>query len=238
MSDNSILFVDDRESQTIGVLTPLREGGKWKVTTCKTAEETLSRLEEMSLEGKLPSIVSLDLGLFPKPREPEIGINLLRNIHERWGGLPLIVHSVLEVKDSVLRTIISQGASYFWLFDEGDVNTYIELLPFIAQGYVIFSPTPSSRLPQVVTVMPDPFQKNPEIWKTLSYLTQGLTYVRIAEKEGVGDRAIMARVKKAALVLDALNEILLPPDSDDVTPERYKPYVIEWYKRNKVRFGY
>lgn len=238
MSKRAILFVEDREHQTVGVATPIKATGDWEVITCKTSIEATRMLDEMSKAGSLPSIVSVDLGLPPKPKEAEVGIDLLKNIRGRWEGLPIVVHSVLEVKENVVRTIISQGASYFYLFDEADVSAYIHLLPFLAQGYLVFSPTPASRLPSVVSVMPDPFQGNPEIWKTLQYLAQGATYLRIAEREGVGDRAIMARVKKAALVLEALGEIQILLDSDDAAPEKYKPYVIEWYHRNRVRFGY
>ncbi len=238
MSKNDILFVEDVEALSIGVETSLKATGSWNVISCKTYEDALRILDKMSLAGDLPRVISVDLGLQPKPRGTEIGINLLKKIRERWEGLPIVIHSFLDVKDNVVKTIISQGASYFYLFDDADVKAYVDLLPYMAQGFLVYSPTPASRLPQVVSVIPDPFQNNPEIWKTLQHLALGLTYARIGDKEEVGERAIMARVKRAALVLEMLGEIELPPDSEDATPERYKPYVIEWYHRNRVRFGY
>lgn len=233
-----ILFVEDVEALSIGLISSLKTAGIWNVISCKTDGEAFRILDKMSLGRLLPRVISVDLGLPPKPKETEIGLNLIKKIRERWEGLPIVVHSFLDVKESVVKTIISQGASYFYLFDETDVKAYVGLLPYMAQGFLVFSPTPASRLPQVVSLIPDPFQKNPEIWRTLQHLAQGLTYARIGDREGVGERAIMQRVKRAAEVLEVLGEIQLLIDSDDTAPERYKPFVIEWYHRNRVRFGY
>lgn len=238
--DNSpkrILFVEDHPLQMYGVSTLLIQND-WAVEIIETHKLAFDKLNDDSQRGMaVPDVISIDLGLGDKPEAADYGLELLEKIRKRWKGLPLIVHGTLvKVSEDIVRRIVAQGASYFYLGDAGDAQAFAMMLPYIAQGYVIYSPSPAARLTHIITTKPDPFIKNPEYWTTLKLLNEGKRYGDVAEIHVVGLEAIKARVKKIALTLEALNEI--PQLAESSEDERFKPLVIEWYRKNRFRYGH
>ena len=232
-----IYFVEDWEVQMYGVAS-LLDKKEWKIIHCSTRKEVMEKLEKSISNGTLPAIVSIDLGLEDKPEKPDYGLELLKNIRKRWEGLPIIVHSALSVDEETVKTVVEYGASYYYLKDKSDAQKYADLLPFVAQGILVFSQKPAGLLPKVITRLPDPFYDRPEYKRTIRLLAEGLTYAQIAERDSRAqtDRGIMARVNRIAAKLEALNEI--DPIIESESPEPYKEAVVNWYKKNRQRLKY
>lgn len=231
-----LLFVEDATWQATGLTMMLEKTGLWEVDVCATPTEALDMLARASNirnMSRMPSVVSVDLGLSDKPDSPEYGLALLKQIRQRWEGLSIVVHSTLPVKPEVVREVLAHKASYVFLSDDREARAYVALLPFIAQGYLMYSPTPAGQLADVISLQPDPFSANPEYWRTLELLAQNKLYREVAKKESVSERAIMARVRNIAHKLAELEEIPPLPQG-----EVYKPIVIEWYMKNRFRYGH
>jgi DNA-binding NarL/FixJ family response regulator len=233
-----IMLVEDREIQASGLQTNIEKTGCWKVIVCTSAEAALQTLIKMDAEReKLPDVVSVDLGLPPNPNDSSIGLKLLEDISSIWRGLNLTVHTAQTLKEETLRKIISLNSSCISLNDIGESKPYIELLPFVAQGYKVFSPIAGSLLTEIITMKHDPFGPNPEYWITLQALSKGDSYKDIANTECVSERAILARVRKAVYRLIELGEIPPLAKSVDLIHDKYKRLAINWYRNNHVRFG-
>lgn len=229
-----ILFIEDFDVQADGVLRHLNKK-VWKAIRCKSPDEALRYLNEASDKGELPDVVSIDLGLEPKRSVPDIGLELLQAIRKRWGGLPIIVHSSLDVDESVVQKVVAQGASYYYL-RESNLKTYVDLLPYVAQGIMIFTQVPAGYLPKVANRHPDPFFDRDEWKRTIKLLDEGLTYSQIAQRVGRTERAIMARVQRMAIKLETLDEI--DPIAETESHEPYRQAVVNWYRKNKHHLNY
>ena len=237
-AENRIVFVEDKGVQMYGVTRPLEETGQWHVIKCRSSDETLKTLEAASQKNELPSIVSIDLGLDDLPETTDRGLELLEKIRKRWQGLPIIAHSTLETNESIVRRVVAQGASYFYLRDISDVEGYIGILPFIAIGFLIYSPKPAAQLPRIASKIPDPFYTHPEYWRTLELLDKDFTYAQIANMDSKAktEKGIMSRVRRIAMWLAELGEIEeIYLDADNLPNEGYRRVVVRWYRANKAR---
>ena len=235
---SKIVFVEDKGVQMYGVTRPLEETGRWQVIKCRNSEETLKTLNTASQKNELPSIVSIDLGLDDLPETTDRGLELLEKIRKRWQGLPIIAHSTLETNESIVRRVVAQGASYFYLRETGDVEGYIGILPFVAIGFLIYSPKPAAQLPRIASKVPDPFYTHPEYWRTLQLLENNYTYAQIAalDSKAKTEKGIMSRVKRIAMWLAELGEIEeIYLDEDNLPNEGYRRVVVRWYRENKSR---
>ncbi len=238
---NRIVFVEDKGVQMYGVTRPLEDTGRWQVIKCRTSDETLKILEAASRKNELPTIVSIDLGLDDQPDSPNRGLELLEKVRNRWQGLPIIAHSTLETTESTVRRVVAQGASYFYLRDEGDVEGYIGILPFVAIGFLIYSQKPAAQLPRIASKIPDPFYAHPEYWRTLQLLDNNYTYVQIAgmDSKAKTEKGIMSRVRRIAMWLAELGEVEdIYLDADNLPNEGYRRVVVRWYRENKNRAAY
>jgi DNA-binding NarL/FixJ family response regulator len=233
-----LLFLENRTLQAEGLSSLLRYSSEWQMIHCRSGEEVWSKLERGSNSGELPDVVSLDLGIDDLPESPERGLALLEKIKSRWQGLPIIIHSMLDIHEPVIRKVVSQGASFFWLRDKAQLEEYIQILPFVANGFLIYSQKPALLLPRVVSQFPDPFFREPNYWKTLELLEKGYTYLRIANTDPSAktERGIQNRVKTIVNTLIGLGEIPDFPDPDNIPSDAYKQAAVQWYRSNKHRY--
>jgi len=234
----TLLFLENRTWNIGGLSSLLRHSSEWQMIHCQSSNEVWSTLEAGSNIGELPDVVSLDLGIDDLPDDPDRGLELLEKIKNRWQGLPVIVHSMLDIHEPVVRKVVSQGASFFWLRDKAQLEEYIQILPFVANGFLIFSQRPALLLPRAVSRFPDPFFRKPEYWKTLELLDKGHTYLQIANTDPSAktDRGIGRRVKVMVDTLIGLGEIPEFPDPDNIPADAYKQAAIQWYRANKHRY--
>lgn len=231
-----LLFVENNPDQMQAAKAELEAAG-WQTHLVRAPDEAQKLLERN--QDTLPDVISVDLGLLEKKEDPEYGLKLLHDIRERWSpsALPLVVHSAIsgtKFNERLVRKVAASGASYFWLRDEAHVRAYVLMMPFIAQGYIVYSPSPAGMLQRVLSASPPPFVNNSTLVQTLKFLNEGKTFEQIGKLEKHGDKAIQARVKKMAETLELLGEIGPLEESQSTAP--YRNALVKWYLKNSYRF--
>ena len=234
-----LFFVEDSLTQMYGLEAQIKATGMWEIDICTTPEDAWDRLLRLSEAGLLPNVVSIDLGLADLPNEPDRGLALLEKIRKKWEGLPLVIHSNLDVEINMVRTVVAQNASYIFLRDERDAEGFVTMLPFVARGFLVYSPTPSARLAQVLNTKPNPFHDHDDYWEMMELLERGLTYGDIGDRLSVASRTIKAWVKKVALDLHDNKEIVLETEDEgsDTSSNNYhyRRAVVNWFRQNRYR---
>ncbi|MCO5193120.1 MAG: response regulator [Anaerolineae bacterium] len=227
-----LLIVDDKLMTMRGISSELRRSGLWRVEEVSTPTEAIDMLETLEKRNDLPDVVSVDLGLADLPNEPQYGLSLLKRIRSTWDGLNLVVHSGLDVDEALVREVMQHRASYCHLVSAHEAQLYLQVLPFIAQGCLILSPTPAVQLHNYFSAAPDPFANNVELWGTLELMALGRTYTQIAKAEHVQPGTIKKRVQRLVTTLETLGEF---EDQEEENERRHRQRLIRWYHQNSFR---
>jgi DNA-binding NarL/FixJ family response regulator len=228
-----VVVVDDRPAQLNGLVLEInRVLPDWDVEKTTGPDDTLQLFAR--LEPRIPSVVSVDLGLDPDPDRPAVGLRLLRELRSKFGGVPLAVHTAQQVEARVLHEIVTIPASYVRIRDRNGVEAFVRMLPFLAEGFVVYSPSVASRLPNAIVVKPDPLE--PDHWKVLALLAKGLTYEAVAETLGVTSGAIQARVTRMSEVLEERG--FVEPAETETEQKKLKQLLLDFYRDNHVRYGH
>jgi DNA-binding NarL/FixJ family response regulator len=185
------------------------------------------------LEPRRPDVISVDLGLPPEPERTIIGLRLLRELRSKFTLVPLAVHSGLQVEPGVLHELARIPASYIRIHDTDGVEAFAQMLPFIAQGFVIYSPSVAALLPTAIVVKPDPL--DPKHWEVLELLSKGYTYERAADKLSVTVGAIQARVSR---MMELLEERGFVEPGEEAEQRNLKDTLVKYYDEYHVRFGH
>jgi CheY-like chemotaxis protein len=172
-NEGSVLLIDDNP-EALEKLTEWIEDiqeGRWRVLEAESAAAGLDLLKKTFGTADFPDLVSVDLCLPPEDDEPSYGLALLRQIHDIYNDLPLMVHSSVNVEQDVLHTVMAMKSSFIRLGEDRESQiAFALMLPFLSRGYLLYSALPASNVPQAIRLGPDPL--NSEEWDILSHLAR------------------------------------------------------------------
>ena len=220
---------------------------QWQVIVESDHQMALSRLGQMS--RRLPDVISVDLGLPPRADDPDVGLGIVREIRRLFGSARVAVHSQLkEVQASVLHELVGLGVSYIRMRDSKPEEAFVAMLPWLAEGYLIYSPSVAGKLPDILPERPDPW--NEYQWKIGQLVSRGLTYDAIAteitlerydatqdETKTVSTQAVQSMIQKMATQLQNAGFLKLPRASESSSRSNiYRPIVEKFYREYHVKY--
>jgi DNA-binding NarL/FixJ family response regulator len=219
---------------------------EWHVEIVTDPTAALSRLHAMS-PGQLPTLISVDLGLQPRPDATEIGLELLRKIHTLFGSARLAVHSALKVEPETLQDIVGMRASYIRLRDLQSEEVYASFLPWLAEGYLFYSPTVAEQFSEILPQSPDPLDEDE--WAVARLLAAGnMNYADVASamteerfKQTNNPNYTMGPSRVQQIVGDIVDKLrnanfITASFDANSTPNRYKPLIIAFYTNYHVKY--
>lgn len=229
-----LLMVDDRPLSLMGFRGLVRElhGDAWAVEVFENARDLLNSLDRDF--PKLPSVVSIDLGLPPEPQSSKYGLQVLSQINEHYPGLKLVVHSaIMPIPDRAAQYILSLPASYISIANDADIRAYAAMLPWISHGFRLYSPSVSDVLGRVVLRHPDPLDDAE--WTLLALLFEGKSNLKIAEALHFSETRVAEKIAEIAKRLKQLGHVQVEIN-DRPTPHRYREPLSRFYAENAVRY--
>jgi DNA-binding NarL/FixJ family response regulator len=230
-----LILVEDKRYSIEGLVSSIRkspQGKHWQVDVAET-EEQLNTLITLAFP-RLPTLVSIDLGLPPAPSSQEYGLELLQRVHQKYEGLKLMVHSQMNPTPYAAQLIMAIPASYVCIGSNADIEAFVDMLPWIAKGFKVYSPSVASILGQVIVIRPDPLAD--EEWKIVARVARGLTNPRIAEELTRAESAIAEKIQVIARRLNSLGFIRVDIDGRS-QPNRYRGELKRFYDEYAVRYG-
>ncbi len=218
----------------------------WYVEIVQDPATAMRRLHAMS-PGQLPALISVDLGLQPRPDATEIGLNLLREIHHEFGSARLAVHSALKVEPETLHDIVGMRASYIRLRDRQSEEVYASVLPWLADGYLFYSPTVAEQFSEILPQVPDPLDEDE--WAVARLLAAGnMNYADVASaiteerfKQTNDPNYTIGSSRVQQIVGDIAEKLrnsglMTASFEAGSTPNRYKPHIIAFYVKYHVKY--
>ena len=242
-----LLMVDDLPGTLKGFADlVVQKHPDWRVEIVNDPAAALSRLHDLS-PGQLPALVSVDLGLQPRPDATDVGLDLLRQIHQLFGSLRLAVHSALKVEPETLHDIVGMRASYIRLRDVQSEEVYAAFLPWLAEGYLLYSPTVAEQFSEILPHSPDPLDDDE--WDVARLLAAGnmkysevataITEERFSRTQDPNYTMGSSRVQQiVGDIADKLRNSGFITGSFDASssPNRYKPLIISFYNKYHVKY--
>jgi DNA-binding NarL/FixJ family response regulator len=231
-----LVMVDDRPMSLRGFedLVTRLHGGAWQVDILETGQQLIDRLDNNFPD--LPDLVSIDLGLPPDRFSPKYGLELLERVHQSFPGLKIVVHSgIVPIPELAAQYILSVPATYISTASDLDTQAYAHMLPWIAKGFLVYSPVVSDTLSHVVLRHPDPLDA--EEWRIVELVSRGLTNYQIAQQLNYAENTIQEKVTRIGKQLNELGHIDVDVDDRVSTPFRYREPLTHFYQENAVRYG-
>ncbi len=220
---------------------------QWQVIIERDHQVAMSRLRQMSM--RLPNVISVDLGLPPRTDDPDVGLGVVREIRRLFGSARVAVHSQLkDVQANVLHELVGLGVSYIRMRDSKPEEAFATTLPWLAEGYIIFSPSVAVKFPDILPERPDPW--NIYQWRIGQLVATGLTYDAIAteitlerydatqdETKTVSTQAVQSMIQKMAVQLQNAGFLQLPRTSESSSRSNiYRPLVEKFYRDYHVKY--
>jgi DNA-binding NarL/FixJ family response regulator len=229
-----LIMVDDNELKLRGFVELVRQvhGRDWDVQVVSSGTALLQILEQSFPD--MPTLVSVDLGLPPDPRSPRYGLELLQRVHEFYPGLKLAVHSSMPVTEWATQLILSIPATFISTAMDTDVHAYASMLPWIARGFLMYSPAVSDVLSRVVLQQPDPLDDME--WRIVAQIAEGQSNLHIGDKLGYAEGTIAEKVKDIASRLNSLGHIVANVDDKRSIPNKYRDELSRFYRDNAIRY--
>ena len=235
----TILIVENSDSQLAAIKSQLQEfWPHWRVLQTLNIDDTMSKLQEMA--NHPPDLVSVDLGLETREDDPYFGLRLLRMINEQYHGIPLAVHSSLPPNPETTHAIIAIPASYIRVRDTAAVTAYCAVMPFLCNGFMVYSPATAARFGDSVAVKPDPLNNDDwDLLKMLAQINPPLTYAQIANSYLLTEQTITSHVARIAhkLIDSSYGQELDLHEDSGTEPGKYREKCAMFYERYHSRFG-
>jgi DNA-binding NarL/FixJ family response regulator len=241
----TLFMVDDLPNSLHGFIEMVeKQHTDWRVEVVHDKDTAMRRLREMS--QKLPDLISIDLGLEPLPDSTDIGLNLLRDIHHAFGSRRLVVHSALNVKPEVLHEILGMRVSYIRLRDRQSEEAFADALPWMAEGYLFFSPSVAGQFSEILPEQPDPLDEDE--WAVARLLATGKDYEAVARAitderyEKTGDAGYTLSLSRVSVIVREIADKLRNAGffkasfDEGSSPNRYKPHIIAFYDKYHVKY--
>lgn len=232
LSDQSkrLILVEDNKGQAQRIASAISDD--WLIGVIHDPELVIPKLDKMKSHQSL--VICLDLALIPGDDSLNSGLELLHVIRQKWITLPIVVISGLDHRYfalNVIAQIVREKASCIPLRDNVDQNLLNEMLPYVLDGCVVFSPTPAARLAVIAQNLIDPFAKNPEYWYTIRGIKDNLTLESIADLRcemgvKISEQGIGEQVGKIYKTLCAMEQIV--PSNRDADPKYRKSAIVRW----------
>ena len=197
-------------------------------------------------------MISVDLGLPPRVDDPDIGLGVVREIRKRFGSARVAVHSQLkEVEASVLHALVGLRVSYIRMRDSKPEEAYATTLPWLAEGYIMFSPSVAGKLADILPERADPWDDYQ--WHIGKLVYTGKTYEAIAEivineryaatqdeTKTVSAQSITTTVRKMAERLHNTGFIIQLPRTGEGGSRSniYRPIIEKFYRDFHVKYRY
>ncbi len=234
-SQHWVAMLDNRPLSLRGFCDVVKElhGDLWRITIHERIVDLIGVLQEAF--PRSPSVVSVDLGLPPSDNTPKYGLEALERLQMEFPGPKLVVHSAITpIPEEATRRILSIPASYICVADDLDVRAYAQLLPWIVQGFRVYSPKVSETLSRIIPRLPDPLSDHE--WKMVSLVARGLTNLKIGQDLNLSETTVAERISDIG---KKLLEFLGIKSSHDnrPTPNRYREVFKRFYEEYATRYG-
>lgn len=229
----TMLVVDDQRKVLEAIKSGVeRKWPEWRVEVYSSGAELLARLADSTRSR--PHLVSIDLGLPPDTDGTTEGIKLLKATRQMISGLPLLTHSANTLAVAALKEIVMTPASFIRTRDPHGFDRLEELIPMLAEGYLVCAPSAVTHLSEV-------FRSNPldqEQWALLALLAvenPSLSNEKIAKAlKFESTTSLQDKLKQIALVLEAERYFRIDTTA---TANKYRPHLVAFYKKYHEQFG-
>lgn len=234
---NVLLLVDDRPKsvEAIGYDVEQRYGD-WAVEIVTTSEDAIRRID--AVEKPRLRLISIDLGLGSDPDGESEGLKLLAHLRRQLKGFPLVVHSQQTVRLATLRAIVKTPASFIRTRDDKGYDLFSQLVPFLADGYIVCSPSAGALLPDVV-ISNDPLTTAQ--WELLALLASEEPY---RTEQDITDyyqlkstTTISSRLSEIANRLAEAGLITIEKGEKRSAPNLRRP-LMKFYRANHTKYGH
>lgn len=235
---DELLMLDDNPGQLGVLVTRVKKfNPDWVVSVPVNLEHavkaTLQNLEQQLADR--PKLISVDLEM-PLARRvcPEGGLDLLKRLRAGDPVVPLVVHSVMQASESIIRQILVERASYVRTREDPQQYWYAKLVPAMAAGYLVCCGSAATSLESCLRTT-SPLTDGE--WAILAKLGSAMSIDQIADSLSVSKRTVESRLKQIATKLEVDGLIEPVNRTFDTSGNIYRNRLIPFYHDNRAKFG-
>jgi len=228
-ASRSIIIIDDND---LPELKALIEKAGWTVVVTSNWEKVIDGVRGKPMDA--PQLISIDLGLPPKPDDVDVGLEVLQRLREIDDGQALVVHSVQRPSERIVREVFAARASFIKIHTSSQKRAFVAFLPLLAEGYLACCGTAKFAL-QACVRPNNPLQ--PGEWELLGRLARREKYESIARALGTHWQTVQNRVKDIATRLEERGLIDLNHRIHATAGHVYIEPLVKFFVENAERYG-